>query len=1029
MSDRYLLRQRIIDQLLAQMPSKVVLINAPPGCGKTTAMRQLTEQLNEVVCWHQITKFETDLSVFMQGLALTLALEFPEIKTIIKNIDNPELIIHEITTYLRSLNERVTLVLDDLQIVTSHPNVVSWLDTFIEVLPTNVQIIIITQVIPQEINITKLYAKDNLVALYQQQLWFTAEEVQELAHFMDSDANPYDIWFKLQGWVAGTAVALRTSVERLDQTVSTSAPHEVIFNDIAAQLLSKQPPHIQQDLMKIALLDALKPRLIEQALSIDWFDLQQYLKDNNLFLIDGASSDVALYSLFRKYLQQTYKTSFPQEYLDTQKQIAKWYLVEGTLDSAFEHFIEAEQGTEAAKIADNIALTYYVQGRFTTLQQFNQKLSLTESQSGQLDFIVSQILADEGDIEQAETLAQQAVTYFKQQKQFSDMLKAEYQLNMLYLKKGEYHDAIHGITHILAHPHVDVTVKINAYHGLGKVYTVLGDYENALMYLETAKGIVDVHSGNFGKAQILQDMEFIYRTIGRVEEANIVLQQAIALYRELDNTDALAFALNNAAYRLYENGEYPAALDLYHEVIALPQHEVMRRTKYYLYASMGDIYRDLDHKSAALHYYNQALQLVGHDEPSVRVEILTHLSIHHRWHYQFDIAQTYSQMALGIAKPLNLYPYYDIAQVSTLAIKFEPWNFNYIQQNLEIIKTKLKDKPNHLLELHLLSLEIRMQLQRGETQRMRASLREIENKLDKGVSVQVFLTEVLHDDDLEKYLYQHAREFPQIADALNCLRDNMYDTAGELQSEKVSEPVVKFFVLGADVIKRDDEYVSTAEWGSSYAREILWYLLFNGATARDTLLNEFWGDVDEEAAIQRFHFSLARIRKVLGQDFVKYDFDTAVYAINSDIDIWCDALELKRLEREIKQISYSHPTALSKLQQAAQLAQGQFLPGYYSEWINDQESKFERLYLKIWTQLGDCCYHLNRLNEAISAYRFASKLDPYYEEPYRGLMKSYHTMGERAIMSRVYQDLISVLKDMGISPSPQTSALYTQLLQ
>jgi len=75
---------------------------------------------------------------------------------------------------------------------------------------------------------------------------------------------------------------------------------------------------------------------------------------------------------------------------------------------------------------------------------------------------------------------------------------------------------------------------------MGTVYSIMGDYENALVMdtraLELRREIGDTR----GEAGILRNMAETLMIRGRYEEASADLQQAIAIHRELDDTRHLA---------------------------------------------------------------------------------------------------------------------------------------------------------------------------------------------------------------------------------------------------------------------------------------------------------------------------------------------------------------------------------------------------------------------------------------------------------------------------------------------------------
>jgi DNA-binding SARP family transcriptional activator len=93
------------------------------------------------------------------------------------------------------------------------------------------------------------------------------------------------------------------------------------------------------------------------------------------------------------------------------------------------------------------------------------------------------------------------------------------------------------------------------------------------------------------------------------------------------------------------------------------------------------------------------------------------------------------------------------------------------------------------------------------------------------------------------------------------------------------------------MVERDGHLVSTSDWRASAARELFFFLLFTGPVNREQINLEFWPDSSDKQARSRFHTTIYRARRALGEKIIVYEND--LYLFNPDTEIWCDANELE----------------------------------------------------------------------------------------------------------------------------------------
>lgn len=114
---------------------------------------------------------------------------------------------------------------------------------------------------------------------------------------------------------------------------------------------------------------------------------------------------------------------------------------------------------------------------------------------------------------------------------------------------------------------------------------------------------------------------------------------------------------------------------------------------------------------------------------------------------------------------------------------------------------------------------------------------------------------------------------------------------------------------------------------------------------------------------------------------------------------------------------------------AHHIARRPFLPGEEGEWIEYRREKLR----SILTRALECraeVYLWNReFSLAAEAARDAVAVEPFREAGYRLLMRAHAGAGNTAEALRVYERCRSLIADeLGVDPSPQTKAVYLEVL-
>jgi DNA-binding SARP family transcriptional activator len=112
------------------------------------------------------------------------------------------------------------------------------------------------------------------------------------------------------------------------------------------------------------------------------------------------------------------------------------------------------------------------------------------------------------------------------------------------------------------------------------------------------------------------------------------------------------------------------------------------------------------------------------------------------------------------------------------------------------------------------------------------------------------------------------------------------------------------------------------------------------------------------------------------------------------------------------------------------IARRPFLAGDNGAWVEAQRSTLERQLVralecltKVWLASGEPIHAVESASEAIA-------IDRYRESSYQLLMQAQSATGNRAKAIQTYHELRQLLvDDLGVDPTPETAALYLELLR
>jgi ABC-type oligopeptide transport system substrate-binding subunit/DNA-binding SARP family transcriptional activator len=189
---------------------------------------------------------------------------------------------------------------------------------------------------------------------------------------------------------------------------------------------------------------------------------------------------------------------------------------------------------------------------------------------------------------------------------------------------------------------------------------------------------------------------------------------------------------------------------------------------------------------------------------------------------------------------------------------------------------------------------------------------------------------------------------------------------------------------------------------------------------RDRLVGLFWGDRPERKARRSLSTALWHIRRCLPQEGLILN-DPHTVQFDPQSDLWLDVDEFEA------QVSRDD---IASLQSAVALYRGDFLDGFYDDWIINERYRLEALFLEDLARLMVSCEERGEHDAAlVTALRLLGH-DPLREDARRLAMRAYCRLGQRNVALEQYHRCREiVVEELSTEPMVETTELYQAILE
>ena len=675
------------DCFTAEQPH-IYVVTAPAGFGKTTLLRCWAHEWMQApqhnVAWVSLAAGDTEPALFWRYIAIALDKACPGVgEAALAQLESRGEgsffnVVAALANGIATAPLHLLLVLDDYHVIST-PIIHETLKFFMGRLPTNTCIVLSSRTrLP--LALARLTMQGQVSTLTADELRFTGEEMTEF--FARASAVPLsaEVFATLNtviaGWAAGlqlASMALRmathTHASRVDHTAAlqtavqsfVQGKSEVMSTYLLEEVLSQQPPSLQEVLLRTGCLDSICPSLFAAVAdtcvgtpgahtekNAEDPDARKRLDEGRTILNQLAHDQLLLtplneldiphrfivhslephlspqfheahyqrkqqmgrgnpamldvwyryHPLLAEFLRDRLRRTNPTLFLEVQRRAAVWHAQHGFIRTAIAYALAAADIPYAIQLIEDHAEATYQRGDLVTLRQWLEALPAERvNRRPFLCLLHAKILTIAGDFAAAEARLEEAAQVLS----WSHMeLPAVYK-HPRCQERREHQKGPDEPTRIL-------TARILA--AQAEVFYHRCEHERSLEVIRQALRLLPKDEQEH-RLEMLSTLAEALVGTRQLADCIATSEQVVALSRARGYLPRLIMALYDLGYYRHLQGRLPAAADCFSEALLLAQEreDELPRPMGLIHMGMGHVLYEWNNLTAARIHLLRALEL------------------------------------------------------------------------------------------------------------------------------------------------------------------------------------------------------------------------------------------------------------------------------------------------------------------------------------------------------------------------------------------------------------------------------------
>ncbi|MEP7241151.1 MAG: LuxR C-terminal-related transcriptional regulator [Devosia sp.] len=359
-------RSRLSERLRRGTQSKLTLISAPAGFGKTTLLAEWLagKRKGRGLAWLSLDQTDNDLTVFWSHLIAALeqaaeavGVDFPALMPAEQSSDS---FLAKLLNGLSALTVDIDLVLDDYHVI-NQSEIAAGIGFLLEHLPSQIHLVISTRADPA-LPLGGLRARGELVEIRSADLRFTLEESSAYlngAKGLSLTAKDVAVLGeRTEGWIAALQMAVLSLEGRDDPTgfiVGFAGSDRYIVDYLVEEVLQRLPDDVRRFLFRTSFLGRLSGSLCDAVTDASGSKaMLDTLDRQNLFIVplDDRRQWYRYHHLFADVLLAHLSGEVQAELPLLHRRASDWYEQQGERFDAIQHALLASDLERAAELIE-----------------------------------------------------------------------------------------------------------------------------------------------------------------------------------------------------------------------------------------------------------------------------------------------------------------------------------------------------------------------------------------------------------------------------------------------------------------------------------------------------------------------------------------------------------------------------------------------------------------------------------------------------------------------------------------------------
>ena len=1027
-------RDRLVDELHADIPRKLIAIAAPPGYGKTTLLADFTAHTDIPVCWVRITEADRDVLRFASILNNSLKKRFRRIKNAI-DLEKlfstpPEALAHIFAEVIdANISDTFVIVLDDIHLINSSKSTIAFIDTLLEVLPEQVTLIAAGREVI-EVSLASLMAAGDLGGMGPQDLALTRDEIIDMAEIQSDLSLTEDHADRLleetKGWITGLILSGEISGKDIPSLVFEARP--MVYEYLASIVLNRQPDDLRRFMLDSSVFPVMTAGACDEVLKRE--DSQRYLTRllrEGLF-VSATNESPRIYEYhpqFREFLLDSSRGADSKKLRTLQIRAAKHLAEGGSIEQAVELYFNAGDHQKAARLAEKFAEDLYDRGRWRTLESWAEMMRDFEVAIPRVYLNLARQYLDQGHFNQTDEAIRLADEMLGPGASKADQALVELLRSHLNTRQEHYSEADKAANKaksilgsrgnkLLRAAYLRVRARIAAQRDR--------NYEEALKDIQRAVKLLEGTDSLNTLAATLIDEALYKSTLGLTREALATSLRVHEILLKLGNPLPLAGSFNNLAYLAHLQGRYQEALELYMDGLKYARQGASLRHETFILFGQADLFSDLNLALQAAELYGQALTVaIQIDDPEWIRYGCVQTSVLHRRRGGNSLANEWLSRAVSLDEKGSLSPMVQI-QLSALEVEVRPRHVKDAMDNLLAEEAKL-DAPQKTMAYYV---KTKAEFALGDFETAANSITEALDWVGANGTEQFLAGEMNFDEDVRSFARSHAGKHPVLAlilrriEAMRVVSQQYQETI-----EDVAPPdMLTMLGLGQTRALGGDHAASELK---PLAREVLFFLVDSGQVERDVLLESFWPHHPPGRQVANLHTAIYSLRRMFGKDVILHE--GTAYSVNLDIPLEYDVERFERAADVAAGLPPGDPRRMFALTEAINSYGGSLMPEFSSDWVLERRRTLELRYLDLLAQHAQEAMMRDQPARALQTLRQALEIDPYRDDTNMHFLEALGRLGRRSEVVEHYQHYVQLLSnELGLDPPDAIRELYTRLI-